>query len=302
MASGRSTRGKIWGTVIMVLLVMAVSSAYGAQELSGIAPGASVLNAPAKIAVGSDGTIYAVDASKKRIAKFSASGQYLGAISLSGVSAVAVSANGTLYAGSHQNYAVAVIKNGNITGYLGKGPGEFLSIRDIAVDPASDRVYVADSAADEVKIYSASGKSMGAIAPLHLPVGIAVANGKIYVLDKPEIPDPLSATPAATTGTRISVFGSDYVLLATIDDTGDFSMTFRPTDLAVSSSGVIYVSDTGTRSVLLFSSAGTYLGEIRSPAAQFTAVSLALSPDGSLLYVSSRDTHSIHRFSLAEVQ
>jgi DNA-binding beta-propeller fold protein YncE len=100
-----------------------------------------------------------------------------------------------------------------------------------------------------------------------------------------------------TTNSRISIFNSKYALVGTIDTSGDFGMTFRPTDLAVSLGDVLYVSDISAGSVLLFDATGTSQGEIMSADARFSPVSLAFSPDGTLLYVSSDKTQSIHRFT-----
>jgi len=297
MASRRSIRGKLAVVAIWYLLVLAVLPAQAAQEISGIVPETAILNVPGKIGVGPDGTIYVVDGSRGHVERFSASGQHLGEISLPGVSSIAIAPNGTLYMGSHRDYSVTIFTNGVATGKLGIGTAEFLSIRDIAVDSATGRVYVADAAGNDVKIFDASGKRVGRIGSLHLPLSVAVANRKIYVLDSPEIQDPMTTDARTTTNSRISIFNSKYALVGTIDTSGDFGVTFRPTDLAVSPTDVLYVSDISAGSVLLFDATGTSQGEIMSADASFSPVSLAFSPDGTLLYVSSNKTSSIHRFT-----
>jgi DNA-binding beta-propeller fold protein YncE len=301
MGSRKNIKGKLV-VALWYLLILTVLPAQAAQELPAITPDTAALNAPGKIAVGPDGTIYVVDGSRNRVAKFSANGQSLGDIPLPGVSSIAAAPNGTLYMGSHRDYSVSIWSNGRIIGRLGIGANEFLSIRDIAVDGSTGRVYVADAAGNEVKVYSASGKNLGRIIPLHLPVSVAAASGKIYVLDAPEIQDPIATGTRMTTTSRISIFDSRYSPVGTIDTSGDFDITFRPTDLAVSSKSMLYVSDIAAGSVLLFDAAGTFKGEIVSEAGNFSPVSLGFSPDGAILYVSSNETRNIHQFNVAEVQ
>ena len=297
MESRRSIRGKLVVFAIWCLLVLAVLPAQAAQELPAISPDTGTMNVPGKIGVGPDGTIYVVDGSRGHVEKFSPSGQHLGEISLPGVSAVAVASNGTIYLGSHRDYSVTIFSNGMAIGKLGIGTAEFLSIRDIAVDGATGRVFVVDAAGNDVKIFDASGNRVGRIGSLHLPLSVAVANRKIYILDSPEIQDPMTTEPKMTTIPRISVFNSKYSLVSTIDASGDFGTVFRPTDIAVSPRDVLYVGDISAGRVFLFDTTGTSQGEINSADARFSPVSLAFSPDGTLLYVSSNKTSSIHRFT-----
>ena len=297
MESRRSIRGKLVVVAFCFLLILAVLPVQAAQELSAISPDAVTMNVPGKIGVGPDGTIYVVDGSRGHVEKFSASGQHLGEISLPGVSAVAVAPNGTLYLGSHRDYSVAIFSNGVMTGKLGIGTAEFLSIRDIAVDGATGRVYVVDAAGNDVKIFDAAGKRVGRIGSLHLPISVTVANRKVYILDSPEIQDPLTTEPKMTTTPRISIFNSKFSLVSTIDASGDFGIVFRPTDIAVSARDVLYVGDISAGTVFLFDTTGTSQGEISSADARFSPVSLEFSPDGTLLYVSSNKTSSIHRFT-----
>ena len=263
------------------------------QQLQGITMSSSTLWSPGRLTVGGDGTLYVVDSYKDHIVKFDASGSYAGDIPFPGVSAMAVGPDGALYVGSHKDYSVSIIRNGQVAGFLGGGKNEFRTIKDIACDPATGVVYVVDNVGNAVRMFDAAGRDLGTLGGLNLPLAIEVTTDAVYVIDAPVVPDNASMTTAS----RISIFDkTSYNLMGTIDDYGKGQM-FRPTDLAVAGD-IIYVSDAASQGVLLFDTLGVYLGEIKSISGELkTAVSLAISSDGTL-YVSSNDTHSIKMFSI----
>lgn len=265
---------------------------FDVQQLTGITMDKAVLWGPGRLAIAGDGTLYVVDSYKNHVVKFDRNGNYIGDIAFPRASAVAVSVDGSLYIGSHKDYSVAIYRNGRIAGYLGSGPGEFSSVRDIAVDNATGRVYVADSVGNAIRVFTASGQDLGTIAGVNLPVGVEVTADAIYVLDAPVVQEQQSRTTAS----RISIFTKTHVLMNTIDDYGKYRI-FRPTDIAVAD-GILYISDAKIQGVVLFDTAGTYLGMVQSmDGLMRVPVSLALSSEG-VLYVSSSETHSIQMFAI----
>ncbi len=287
-------KATIFCCMLAVLLPIGVQAANlpAVEQLNGISMDKSVLWSPGRLAVGSDGTLYVVDSYKNHILKFDQGGSYIGDISFPRVSAIAVSPNGTLYIGSHQDYAVSVVKNGKVVGYLGSGSNEFRSIRDIAHDASTGLIYVVDNVGNAVKIFDGSGRYINMIEGVNMPIAIEVTSDAIYIIDAPVVKDQNSFTTAS----RISIFDKNYSLIGSIHDYGK-SQIFRPTDIAAAD-GILYVTDAATNAVVLIDETGTLLGEIQSLEGRInTAVSLAISPDG-IIYVSSSDNHSIYLFAI----
>ena len=263
------------------------------QQLSGITMDRSRLWGPGRLSTGADGSLYVIDSLNNHILKFDRNGKYAGDIAFPFVSAIAVAPNGALYIGSHQDYSVSIIQNGQVTGMLGKGKNEFRSIRDIAIDPFRNVVYVVDNVGNAVRVFNFSGKDLGTIDGVNLPVSIEVTDTEIYIIDAPLVTDASDIT----TGSRISIFDGSYNLLRTIDEPAGQRLMYRPTDITVAE-GIIYITDAALKSVLLFDTAGTFLGQIQSLNGPITtAVSLVISADG-ILYVSASEEHRIYMFAL----
>lgn len=298
-------QGYIKKTVVIMLLLSAFSLSVPAmsqaaslpevQQLAGIAMDRTALWSAGKLAIGKDGTLYVVDALNGHILKFDRSGRYLGDIPFKGIATLAVDTDGTLYIGSNREYSVSIFRNNRVVGHFGVGKNEFRSIRDIAVDPSTGRIYVADNVGNAVRIFNRSGKDLGSIVEVNIPVSVEVTEAHIYVVDIPVVQENASRTTAS----RITVFDKDYALLNTITDLPEEKLLYRPTDLLVAGN-IIYVSDAALRSILLFDTAGNFLGEIQDEGGEIdTAVSMAMSSDG-ILYVSSNNTHRIYMFSITE--
>ena len=282
----------MWSFVFLGLWIPALVSAgqsIAVQDLGRITLDKSTLWSPGRLEVGGNGTLYAVDSYKNHIMQFDSQGRYIGDMPFPQVSAMAVAADGTLYIGSHKDYSVSIIKGGKVRGYLGKGAGAFLSIRDIAIDKATGNVFVADNVGNAIRIFSASGNDLGRLSGVHLPISVKVVDNEIYVLDAPVLAADLS------TGARISVFDKGFNLIGTLEEQGQHMI--RPTDLAVVN-GNFYVSDASVNAVLVYDAQGVYQGTLQSPTGEiYAAVSLAATPNG-LLYVSASQTSSIHVFAL----
>jgi DNA-binding beta-propeller fold protein YncE len=154
-------------------------------------------------------------------------------------------------------------------------------------------VYVADAAANVVKLYDPSGSPLQTLGGFHAPVAVALSHDAVYVLDA-----PLTAAGgggAETTGSRLTVLNKAG---APLQSFADLQMA-RPTGIAVDAFGHIFVSDASRRAVLVYSSEGALIGTMASAEGDLnTPVSVVLSRDGRL-YVSSSETHSIVEVGLA---
>jgi len=296
----KGIKRKVIGVAVFISMLAALTPVNGyaavlpaVEQLTGITMDKRVLQGPGRLAMGGDGTLYVVDSMKNHILKFDRNGKYAGDIYFPFVSAIAVAPNGTLYIGSHKDYTVSIVQNGQVTGYLGAGRNEFRSIRDIVVDPSRGIVYVVDNVGNAVRLFDLSGKDLGTIDGINLPVSIEVTDKEIYIIDAPLVQD----VKDITTASRISVFDKDHNLVRTIDEPAGQHLMYRPTDITVAD-GIIYIADAALKSVLLFDASGNFLGEIQGQnGAINTAVSLAVSPDG-ILYVSASEENSVYMFAL----
>lgn len=304
--AGKAVIRKVLGATVVfcimaVFIPLMVQAAVPEEEqLAGITMDKAALWSPGKLTVGADGTLYVVDSYKNHVLKFDRDGKYLGDISFPRVSAIAVTPNGTMYIGSHQNYAVSIIKNGQVVGYLGAATNEFRSIRDIAYDASTGNIFVVDNVGNAVRVFNAAGQDLGSIAGVNLPVGIEITADAIYVIDAPVVREQNTNT----TSSRISIFDKSFNHIRFFDDyamnEAEQTKMLRPTDITVSD-GIVYVTDAALNSVLLFDEKGIFLKEIQDIAGGLrAAVSLALSAD-NILYVSSSETHSIRMFAITPI-
>lgn len=304
--AGKAVIRKVLGATVFLCILavfiplMVQAAVPEAEQLAGITMDKAALWSPGKLTVGADGTLYVVDSYKNHVLKFDRDGKYLGDISFPRVSAIAVTPNGTMYIGSHQNYAVSIIKNGQVVGHLGAAKNEFRSIRDIAYDASTGNIFVVDNVGNAVRVFNAAGRDIGSIAGVNLPVGIEITADAIYVIDAPVVREQNTNT----TSSRISIFDKSFNHIRFFDDYAmnedEQTKMLRPTDITVSD-GIVYVTDAALNRVLLFDEKGTLLKEIQDIAGGMrAAVSLALSAD-NILYVSSSETHSIRMFAITPV-
>jgi DNA-binding beta-propeller fold protein YncE len=152
---------------------------------------------PDRIALDSRGNLYVVDGYNDHVMKYDREGNYTGDIKVENASAVAVAPDGRVYIGANGTSPLVGIYEGNtLKGYLGKGPGEFESVRDIAIDEDTGNVYVVDSKRNLVGIYTASGEHLRDIGGLSYPHAVDIEASEVYIVDAPVVRIPLEgATP-----------------------------------------------------------------------------------------------------------
>ncbi len=289
--------------LIFIGLIGFISIASGAEYLGSISY--PHMTSPGRLATGPDGSLYVTDGYNRRVFIFDRTWRYAGSISFEGASAVAVAGNGTVYIGDTRKGEVAVYRGGQRVGTIGSN--EIGHISDIAVDRQTGDIYVTDYKNNMVWVYGADGVLKGSIQGLYLPQAVDVEGGRVYVLDLPKREDP-DNPGMYTTGTRVSVFDSQFNLLVSFEDwLGYGGHLFRPQDIEVASDGRIYIAEGYYQVVMVYaydSTVGNYVyeGEFSAVEEPFNiARSLAFSPDEKRLYVCSNMTKKVVVFSMEGV-
>jgi hypothetical protein len=234
---------------------------------------------PVRVAVDAQGRFYITDPQMARLIIADALGQAKVTIPLSIYPAgIAIGPDGRIYLGDVITQAVYVWDaQGNYLYALGAGEGEFSWPNDIAVDEITGRVYVVDSPAHQVKVYTLEGIYLFTIygpdtSPLNDPTGIAVdsAGGRVIVSDH--------------NNKRLQVFDVDGNWISNI---GSFT---RPQGLAVDDQGNIFVADSFQGMVYIYNSEGASLGDFgqfgKDPGELRIPTDVALDPYGRLAVVS----------------
>jgi len=171
---------------------------------------------------------------------------------------VAVRDNGeVLVADSELGRVVRLAPDGQPRGIFGNG--ELQRPTGLALDPESGRVYVADTRANEIKVYDIQGRlverfgNAGAEAgQLNSPTYIAVSDGRVYVTD--------------TLNARIQVFDTAGRWLRVIGERGHYigNLT-RPKGIAISRDGLLFVVESYYDTLLVYDRDGEFLMPIGGP-------------------------------------
>jgi uncharacterized protein (TIGR03663 family) len=185
-------------------------------------------------------------------------------------------------------------------GSQGTAPGEFTDPRGLAVD-SGGRIYVADGNNHRIQVFDANGQfitqwgSQGAgPGQFQEPWGVAVdQDGNVYIAD--------------TWNHRIQKFDAEGRFLlqwGTFGNTegaivGQEDVLYGPRDIAIDAAGNLYVTDTGNKRVMKFSSEGEFLGQwggFGLQSGQFhEPVGIAIDADGNI-YVADTWNRRVQKF------
>lgn len=249
---------------------------------------------PTAVATGDLGVIYATDYHNNFVAAFDKDGAQLRSIKIKRPLGIAMSSSGALYIGrtvdkrSEPVGAVDIYDaNFNFKGTLGKGIGEFAYPVGIATD--GDRVYVADSTANKVKVYNqADGSFLFEFGGgMVMPTSIAIdpKTGNLYIVDRTMYNDGT----AWALGAGAYVFTRDGKPVADIK----FPVTFgysdgaglmaAPSGIAIDSAGRVYISDLGKGNVQIFDLKGNYICDMKISKATLFPKDVKIGADGRML-------------------
>ncbi len=289
-----------------LLVMLACGTALLGAAVRGDAPAVTPLgmyltslSAPARLAADVVGNLYVVDPLAGNVIVFDAFGRVRASRSgLGRPLGIAVDSQGRIFLGAEKSGSISVYDaQWNLLYKLGAGDGEFGLPNYIAIDPASNTVFVADSAANEIKVYSGTAlvNRFGSFGSLNgqfdFPAGVGVsAGGEVWVVDQ--------------NNDRVQVFDRSGVYLRQINfRSGMFSdRTGRRQGLVLDKAGHFFVADSFQGTVTAYDTAtgaaygsvgsfGVLAGEFNLPAAT------AIDPYNRL-YVASTGNGRVEMFGL----
>lgn len=201
-------------------------------------------------------------------------------------SGAAIAPDGRLYVGDSgriQRFSAA----GQLESVFGtSGPGAVTTPEGIAVSSTGDEVFVADSGADAVHLYSPAGDFQWSIG-----VGVLTDPRAVWVT-------PERAVFVADTGAgRIMRFTPGGSIVASYAAAGELA---DPSGVAVDASGTVYVSDTGHNRIVSYASTSSaavvIAGPGQSPGQVLAPRGIAVDPSGDLVVVDAGNSR-IQRLS-----
>lgn len=262
----------------------------------------TLLRSPARVAIAPDDTILVTDPFRNEVIRFNPDTTVAGGWSVpDGPIGIAVHPDGRFFVSLRDLPKVAIFDASyNPAGFLGVGLVTFSKPTDIDIHSVTGRIYVVDSGADHVVHFESDGTAPVTIGmrgelpgEFAYPSAIAVDEtfGQIVVSDQ----DNFRVQTFSTAGVFASRFG--YRLKYAVGG-GQEGWLPRPQGVEVDASGNVYVVDMLMGTVHLFDRYGAELGKLAgygSDAADLrNPCGIALSNDGSLLYVASSDVVKIY--------
>ena len=309
-ATGDIWAADFWGSGIHEFLPNGTTGTY---EIDGSPAPASGFSEAYGVAIGPDGTTYVADRLNQRIEEFSPTGAYVTEQGSRGVTAgqyswpeaVAVTPDKTVWVGDTRNGRLQHFTNANLTGTpsivgsKGTAVGQFNYIEGVS-SAANGVLWIADTDNNRVQSYNPATQTFAAFGTKgSTPNTNQVLNPKSVV--------------ASATDIYIADTGNNRVV--ELDMSGNYVASYTgldaPQGVALAPDGSIWVANTGTsltdtngNDVVHLSSSLTLLGGgFGGPGTgnmQFAEPhSLAVSPDGTTLFVADTYNNRVQEFSIA---
>lgn len=219
----------------------------------------NILQRPQSGAVDADGRVYVTDVSRRAVYLFDEQAPELKVWEwateqrrfAAPVGIVAADQAEILVADAELGAVFRFDRDGKPLGQFGEG--RLKRPTGLARDPQTGTLYVADTDAHEVKVFSATGVYQRAIGrggdgrgELNAPTHIAFANGRLYVTD--------------TFNCRVQVFDAAGAFLHAFGERGLYVGNFtRPKGITVDDEGNIYVIESYYDHLLVFDNEGRFL-------------------------------------------
>lgn len=216
------------------------------------------MSKPYGITSDEDGKMYVTDTGYDVVWVFDEEGKkvsFLGRGRLLTPTGIAIGKDGRVFVADSKAQKVFVFdKDDQMVMALGQKPGELVNPSGLAIDPDTDRIYVANTRLHNIKVYDASnGKFLFDIGErgekqgqLNFPTNIFIRHRKLYVSD--------------TGNFRVQIFDLDGKFLSTFGKIGDGLGQFaRPKGIGVDSEGHIYAVDSAFDNFQIFNEDGQLL-------------------------------------------
>jgi PKD repeat protein/sugar lactone lactonase YvrE len=261
-------------TFFLCLMLFAATSICAAEmpQYQRLTPITDNIISPNVIAVDSLDNIYVVETVYNKLMIYSHRDEYVATLKdLDRPISVAVDEYGNIFVGNHYDIFsnkgnVEVYDSGlNFLFKLGDGDGEFSQPNAIAIDSDTEKIYVTDKEAHEVKVYLSNGDfdfsfdgTAGGGEQFVKPtaIGIDETNREIIVIDRPLTSEMLD-------GARLQIYDMDGFFKDGFSKHGkNEGDMYKPKHLTVDSEGRIYVTDSEHHKVLVYDREGTYLGAV----------------------------------------
>lgn len=218
-----------------------------------------ILQRPQGVMVDDAGRIYVTDVSRQAVYVFDEAAGTLAVWEMATATqrfltpiGIAPGANGEiLVADAQLGYVVRLDRDGHPLGTVGKGQLSWPT--GVARDPASGRIYVAETHGHDIKVFNDAGEMLQSFGKRGEPPGdfnsptfLTLAQGKLYVTD--------------TLNARVQVMSLDGEPLQTVGRRGLFMGDMpRPKGVGVDKDGNIYVVESYFDYLLIFNAAGQFL-------------------------------------------
>lgn len=278
-AMRKGTLSRIATACLVAGWLSAGSAPAGAQScswsISGKSPPSAVslrayrgqFHSPARVAVSGSGRVYVSEPRLGRVVVRDALGRLESMLEgLGAPIGIAVDRFEHIYVGEQARGRVAVYdQNWNFLHVLGRGDGEFLMPNDIAVDFETDDIFISDSDAHSVKVYSGAGGFLRSFGAKGSGAGEFDSPAGIYVT-------PVGVSPtvevyvADQNNDRVQVLDRNGNFLRCVGGKGSsFSNRFgRVQGVTVDAQGKLYVADAFQGYVQVFDRFGLRLSIIGS--------------------------------------
>ena len=288
-------------------------STTGMYEIDGSPAPASGFAEAYGVAIGPDGTTYVADRLNQRIEEFSAGGAYVTEQGSRGVAAgqyswpeaVAVTPDKSVWVGDTRNSRLQHFTNADLTGTpaivgsSGTAVGQFNYIEGVSAD-ANGVLWIADTDNNRVQSYDPATQTFAAFGT----AGSTPNTNQLF------LPKSVVASP---TGIYIADTGNNRVV--ELDRSGNYVASYagldQPQGVALAPDGSIWVANTGTsqtdtngNDIVHLSSSlnllgGGFGGHGTGNLQFFEPHSLAVSPDGTTLFVADTYNNRVQEFSIA---